>query len=167
MAINWAQVLQLTSVLAATHSSGYGLCSDRVAVHNALLLSDRDTITRQWFRAWDFGRKYGPVVVTGSSLGFLGAALLDGINSPNFGLNIAASISMALVAVYTFFIVFPVNDKLLAAHSKLIDNKKSDDTPQTTDEIRNLAAAWKSADLKRTLLSTFAGLAGLVAACRQ
>ncbi|KAJ3546831.1 hypothetical protein NM208_g1803 [Fusarium decemcellulare] len=167
MAINWAQVLQLTSVLAATHSSGYGLCSDRVAVHNALLLSDRDTITRQWFRAWDFGRKYGPVVVTGSGLGFLGAALLDGINSPNFGLNIAASISMGLVVVYTFFIVFPVNDKLLEAHSKLVDKKKSDGTPQTTDEIRNLAAAWQSADLKRTLLSTFAALAGLVAACRQ
>ncbi|KAF4472902.1 hypothetical protein FALBO_204 [Fusarium albosuccineum] len=167
MAINWAQVLQLTSVLAATHSSGYGLCSDRVAVHNALLLSDRDTITRQWFRAWDFGRKYGPVVVTGSGLGFLGAALLDGLNSPNFGLNIAASISMGLVVVYTVFIVFPVNDKLLAAHSKLIDQKKSHDLPQTTDEILNLAASWQSADLKRTLLSTFAALAGLVAACRQ
>jgi hypothetical protein len=99
MAINWAQVLQLASLLAATHSSGryfvdslvlsqlrtagYGLCSDRVAVHNALLLSDRDTITRQWFRAWDFGRKYGPFMVTGSGMGFLGAALLGKLSIKN------------------------------------------------------------------------------------
>ncbi|RMJ19911.1 hypothetical protein CDV36_000428 [Fusarium kuroshium] len=166
MAINWAQVLQLVSLLAATHSSGYGLCSDRVAVHNALLLSDRDTVTRQWFRAWDFGRKYGPFVVTGSGLGFLGAALLDGISSPAFGFNVAASLSMGLVVVYTVFIVFPVNDKLLEAHANLTDHKKSDDDSQTTEDIRSLTAAWKTADLKRTLLSTFAALAGLVAACK-
>ncbi|KAJ3457888.1 hypothetical protein MRS44_015029 [Fusarium solani] len=167
MAINWAQVLQLASLLAATHSSGYGLCSDRVAVHNALLLSDRDTITRQWFRAWDFGRKYGPFMVTGSGMGFLGAALLDGMNSPTFGLNIAASLFMGLVVVYTVLIVFPVNDKLLDAHSKLMSHKRSDDDSQTTEEIRTLVAVWKTADLKRTLLSTLAALAGLIAACKQ
>ncbi|CAH0051491.1 unnamed protein product [Clonostachys solani] len=167
MATNWTQALQVTSLLVAAHSSGYGLCSDRVAVHNALLLSDRETITRQWFRAWDFGRKYGPFAVTGSGLGFLGAALLDGVNSPGFSLNISAAVSMGLVAVYTVVYVFPVNDKLLAAHSKLISQKKSDDASQTTDEIRNLVATWKSADLKRTLLSTFAAVAGLIAACKQ
>ncbi|RSL45338.1 hypothetical protein CEP54_014306 [Fusarium duplospermum] len=166
MDINWARVLQLASLLAATHSSGYGLCSDRVALHNTLLLSDRDTTTRQWFRAWDFGRKYGPFVVTGSGIGFLGAAFLDGINNPTFGFNVAASLSMGLVVVYTVFIVFPVNDKLLEAHSKLMKQKKSDDDSQTTEEIRSLAAAWKTADLKRTLLSTFAALAGLIAACK-
>ncbi|VUC26568.1 unnamed protein product [Clonostachys rosea] len=166
MAINWAQALQLTSLLLAAHSSGYGLCSDRVALHNASVLSDRDTITRQWFRAWDFGRKYGPFAVTGSGLGFLGAALLDGANSPGFSLNISAAVSMGLVVVYTVVYVFPVNDKLLAAHSRLIDQRKSDDASQTTDEIRNLTAAWKRADLKRTLLSAFAAVAGLVAACK-
>ncbi|KAK7227882.1 hypothetical protein V2G26_000052 [Clonostachys chloroleuca] len=167
MTINWAQAVQLTSLLLATHSSGYGLCSDRIALHNTLLLSDRDTITRQWFRAWDFGRKYGPVVVTGSGLGFLGAALLDGVDSPGFSLNISAAVSMGLVVFYTVFYVFPVNDKLLAAHPRLISQKKSDDASQTTDEIRNLAAAWKIADLKRTLLSTVAAVAGLIAACKQ
>uniref|UniRef100_A0A8H7NBQ1 DUF1772 domain-containing protein n=1 Tax=Bionectria ochroleuca TaxID=29856 RepID=A0A8H7NBQ1_BIOOC len=167
MTINWAQAVQLTSLLLATHSSGYGLCSDRLALHNVLLLSDRDTITRQWFRAWDFGRQYGPVVVTGSGLGFFGAALLDGVDSPGFSLNISAAVSMGLVVFYTVFCVFPVNDKLLAAHSRLISQKKSDDASQTTDEIRNLAAAWKIADLKRTLLSTFAAVAGLIAACKQ
>ncbi|RSL75664.1 hypothetical protein CEP51_010671 [Fusarium floridanum] len=157
MAINWAQVLQLASLLAATHSSG------RVSVDSLVSSQLR---THRWFRAWDFGRKYGPFVVTGSGLGFLGAALLDGINSPAFGFNVAASLSMGLVVVYTVFIVFPVNDKLLEAHANLTDHKKSDDDSQTTEDIRSLTAAWKTADLKRTLLSTFAALAGLVAACK-
>lgn len=74
---------------------------------------------------------------------------------------------MGLVVFYTVFYVFPVNDKLLAAHPRLISQKKSDDASQTTDEIRNLAAAWKIADLKRTLLSTVAAVAGLIAACKQ
>ncbi|KAI8713663.1 hypothetical protein NCS52_01311200 [Fusarium sp. LHS14.1] len=167
MAINWAQVIQLASLVAAIHSSGYGLCSDRVAVHNALHVSDRDTITRQWFRAWDFGRKYGPFVVTGSGMGFLGAALLGGMNSPTFGPNIAASLSMGFVVVYTILAVFPINDKLLDAHSKLMSHKRSDDDSQTADEIRRLVAAWKTADFKRTLLSTLAALAGLIAACKR
>ncbi|WAO95325.1 Hypothetical protein NCS54_01293900 [Fusarium falciforme] len=158
MAINWAQVLQLASLLAATHSSG------RYSVDSLVSSQLR---THRWFRVWDFGRKYGPFVVTGSGMGFLGAALLDGMNSPTFGLNIAASLSMGLVVVYTVLIVFPVNDKLLDAHSKLMSHKRSDDDSQTTEEIRILAAAWKTADLKRTLLSTLAALAGLIAACKQ
>lgn len=89
------------------------------------------------------------------------------MNSPTFGLNIAASLSMGLVVVYTVLIVFPVNDKLLDAHAKLMSHKRSDDDSQTTEEIRTLVAVWKTADLKRTFLSTLAALAGLVAACRQ
>lgn len=89
------------------------------------------------------------------------------MNSPTFGLNIAASLFMGLVVVYTVLIVFPVNDKLLDAHSKLMSHKRSDDDSQTTEEIRTLVVVWKTADLKRTLLSTLAALAGLIAACKQ
>lgn len=89
------------------------------------------------------------------------------MNSPTFGPNIVASLSMGFVVVYTVLVVFPINDKLLDAHAKLISSKRSDDDHQTTDEIRRLAAAWKVADLKRTFLSTLAALAGLIAACKQ
>lgn len=47
---------------------GYGICSDRVAMDNLLLLKDRDVIVRHWFRAWDFGRKYGPYMNIGPSI---------------------------------------------------------------------------------------------------
>ncbi|KAJ4316591.1 hypothetical protein N0V84_007788 [Fusarium piperis] len=105
-----------------------------------------------------------PLLDSGSAPGTLDA---NGIQSPTFGLNIASSVSMGLVVVYSVLVVFPINDILLDAHSKLINEKKSDDTSRTTEEVRSLAAAWKSADLRRTLLATFAALAGLVAAYKR
>ncbi|KAM5343624.1 hypothetical protein ACJ41O_012161 [Fusarium nematophilum] len=131
-------------------------------------MSDRDTIVREWYRGWEFGRKYGPVVVSGSALGFLVTALLDGVENPSFFFNIAASVSMGLIVPYTVFSAFPVNDQLLAEHAKLTNSKKpeAETTNRSMQDVRNIAAMWKTVDWNRTLLATFAALAGLIAASK-
>jgi hypothetical protein len=72
---------------------------------------------------------------------------------------------MWLVVLYTVFVVFSVNDQLLVAYSRLVSQKKIDMAVQPGLNVRHLAAAWKRSDIKRTLLSTFAALLGLVASC--
>ncbi|TQN63852.1 hypothetical protein CSHISOI_11571, partial [Colletotrichum shisoi] len=75
---DWTRAPQLANLLvvahlAATGSVGYHFASDKIAWHNILQLGDKETVFKQWFRGWDFGRKYGPTMVCGTAgvFGFL------------------------------------------------------------------------------------------------
>ncbi|KAF4814400.1 Anthrone oxygenase encC [Colletotrichum siamense] len=114
--INWFRVLQMVNLAGAAHLVGYQYGSDKLAMHSIVQLRDKDLITELWFRGWDFGRKYGPTMVTGTAAVFGFLAWKDGAESPAFIYNLAAAVLMASVAPYTQFRVFPVNDKLLAEH---------------------------------------------------
>ncbi|KAF4894803.1 Zinc finger protein zas1 [Colletotrichum fructicola] len=167
--INWTRVLQLVNLAGAAHLVGYQYGSDKLAMHSIVQLRDKDLITELWFRGWDFGRKYGPTMVTGTAAVFGFLAWKDGAESPAFIYNLAAAVLMASVAPYTQFRVFPVNDKLLAEHERIV-NPKKDDGPNggaSLEQVRGWAADWKRLDMHRQILEAFAVVAGIIAASKS
>ncbi|KAF9871856.1 C2H2 type zinc finger domain protein [Colletotrichum karsti] len=167
--VNWTRVLQLVNVVGAAHLAGYHWASDQIAMHNILQLRDKDIITQQWFRGWDFGRVYGPAMVIGTASVFGFLAWKDGTQSPSFIYNLAASVLMGFVGPYTQIRVFPVNDKLLAEHDRIVKGgKKADEQAKgaSYEEVRQWAVDWKRLDLHRQMLAFSAVVAGLIAALR-
>ncbi|KAI8270036.1 Anthrone oxygenase encC [Colletotrichum sp. SAR11_239] len=167
--INWTRVLQLVNLAGAAHLVGYQYGSDKLAMHSIVQLRDKDLITELWFRGWDFGRKYGPTMVTGTAAVFGFLAWKDGAESPAFIYNLAAAVLMGSVAPYTQFRVFPVNDKLLAEHERIVNPKKNDGPSggATLEEVRGWAADWKRLDMHRQILEAFAVVAGIIAASKS
>ncbi|KAF4925013.1 Anthrone oxygenase encC [Colletotrichum viniferum] len=135
-------------------------------MHSIVQLRDKDLITELWFRGWDFGRKYGPTMVTGAAAVFGFLAWKDGAESPAFIYNLAAAVLMGSVAPYTQFRAFPVNDKLLAEHERIFNPKKNDGPGggASLEEVRGWAADWKRLDMHRQILEAFAVVAGIIAA---
>ncbi|KAF6813278.1 hypothetical protein CMUS01_12873 [Colletotrichum musicola] len=168
--INWTPVLQLANLVGVAHLAGYHWASDQIAMHNILRLRDRDAIAEGWFRGWDFGRVYGPAMVTGTAAVFGFMAWKDGTQSPSFPYHLAASVLIGFVAPYTKFRVFPINDKLLAEHERMLSRgKKSDKQAEDTsfEQVLQWAAEWKRLDLHRQLLVCAATVAGLIAAVKS
>ncbi|WYZ46635.1 hypothetical protein EsH8_IX_000860 [Colletotrichum jinshuiense] len=167
--MDWARVLQLVNLMGVTHLAGYQFGTDKVAMHNIMELRDKETIVKHWFRGWDFGRKYGPAMVCGTSAVFGFLAWKDGLGSPALPYNLAASVLMIAVAPYTQFKVFPVNDQLLKEHERLGEEKKTDKEPESAsyEAVREWAAEWKRLDLHRQGLAYVAALAGLTAVLKS
>lgn len=94
---------------------------------------------------------------------------LDGAESPAFIYNLAAAVLMGSVAPYTQFRVFPVNDKLLAEHERIVNTKKNDGHGggASLEEVRGWAADWKRLDMHRQKLEAFAVVAGIIAASKS
>ncbi|KAL0932844.1 uncharacterized protein CTRU02_211807 [Colletotrichum truncatum] len=167
---DWTRVLQLVNLVEAAHLAGYHWASDKIAMHNILQLRDKDTIVEHWFRGWDFGRKYGPAMVTSTAAVFGFLAWKNGVKSPAFPFNLAASVLMGFVAPYTQLRVFPVNDKLLAEHERVVQRGKKDDnlfSGSSYEDVHQWAEDWKRLDLHRQLLACSAVVAGLIAFLRS
>ncbi|KAM5365149.1 hypothetical protein ACJZ2D_011136 [Fusarium nematophilum] len=185
--VDWDRTLDLISLLGVTHYAGYHYCSDKLAVHNLLRLNDRNAAIQGWFRAWNFGRRFGPASVIIPGTGFALAAwrgiqsiekpfpecdLADlarkaGPQNPSFAFKAAASALLLSVAVYTHFSVFPINDKLLAEHERIGKAEKSRDgdiagTP-SFETVRRWLRDWKHGDAIRMILTRLAVLAGAIA----
>ncbi|KAK2610762.1 hypothetical protein N8I77_004163 [Diaporthe amygdali] len=164
--IPWTKLVQLIGLAGACHMSGYGTAHDRVGMHNLLNIRDRDAITRGWFRAWDFGRRYGPYMTLGPAIlhGFL--AWQGWENQPAAAFNLAASIFLGAIGPHSFIIVFPTNDKMLAEHERLINSegKKADDAQRASiDSVRQWCIDWRAADLQRTVLAHLGALCSIAA----
>lgn len=152
----------------------------------ALSVHDRGTLIRAWFMAWDFGRKYGPVMVTLPAMGFaivswkgkIAASILTpqkltfvaccpGEEVLPSRLNAAAALLMGSIVLYTKFDVFPINDKLLAENDRLrrIEKKENDSriAVSSLEEVQGVVKEWQKADAMRMITVHLAVLMGAVA----
>ena len=107
-------------------------------------------MVKSWFRGWDVGRRYGPTLVFSSAIGFALVAwqgepvprsplVLDsegwshdliiyrGVATPGVSLYAAASAFLALVVPFTQFVVFPIDEELLAENERVIAAEKARD----------------------------------------
>lgn len=92
------------------------------------------------------------------------------MRNPTFIFNATAAAALLLITPYTFYVVFPINDALLAEHARVLKAEKAKDGPGNGTgsdpgdaAVRKHVSDWKSGDGVRMALARIAVLAGAMA----
>ena len=94
------------------------------------------------------------------------SSFTEGSQHPAFLYNAAASAFLALVVPFTQFVVFPINDELLAENERVLAAEKARDGNNkgfSLEITRDWVRRWKKGDAFRMGLVHLAILAGAIA----